>query len=69
MDQGNGVLVDQFGPERRHLQGRVAGGHALQQRAALRMARFDSQGKADYAAKVLAMMRKGFGGHPLGKPR
>ena len=31
------------------------------------MARFESQGKADYAAKMLAMMRKGFGGHPLGK--
>jgi len=33
------------------------------------MARFESQGKAQYAAKVLAMMRKGFGGHPLGKSR
>jgi len=29
------------------------------------MMRFASQGKNDYAAKCLAMMRKGFGGHPL----
>jgi 6-phosphogluconate dehydrogenase len=27
------------------------------------MARFASQGKSDYAARLLAMMRKGFGGH------
>jgi 6-phosphogluconate dehydrogenase len=27
--------------------------------------RFASQGRNDYAAKLLAMMRKGFGGHPL----
>jgi 6-phosphogluconate dehydrogenase len=27
------------------------------------MMRFTSQGKNDYAAKLLAMMRKGFGGH------
>jgi 6-phosphogluconate dehydrogenase len=31
------------------------------------MARFSSQGKGDYANKVLAMMRKGFGGHAVMK--
>jgi 6-phosphogluconate dehydrogenase len=31
------------------------------------MSRFDSQGKADYANKVLAMMRQGFGGHAVAK--
>jgi 6-phosphogluconate dehydrogenase len=29
------------------------------------MSRFDSQGKADFAHRMLAMMRKGFGGHPV----
>ncbi len=29
------------------------------------MARFASQGKSDYANKLLAMMRKGFGGHAI----
>jgi len=29
------------------------------------MARFASQGQDDYAARVLAMMRKGFGGHAV----
>ncbi|HEY3178359.1 MAG TPA: decarboxylating 6-phosphogluconate dehydrogenase [Casimicrobiaceae bacterium] len=29
------------------------------------MARFSSQGRGDYAAKLLAMMRKSFGGHPV----
>jgi 6-phosphogluconate dehydrogenase len=29
------------------------------------MMRFASQGNSDYAAKLLAMMRKGFGGHAL----
>ena len=29
------------------------------------MARFASQGKDDYAARLLAMMRKGFGGHAV----
>ncbi len=29
------------------------------------MARFASQGRDDYAARVLAMMRKGFGGHAV----
>jgi 6-phosphogluconate dehydrogenase len=29
------------------------------------MARFASQGQQDYASKMLAMMRKGFGGHAL----
>ena len=29
------------------------------------MARFDSQGKGDYAHKVLAMMRQAFGGHAV----
>jgi 6-phosphogluconate dehydrogenase len=29
------------------------------------MARFASQGRADYARKLLAMMRAGFGGHPV----
>jgi 6-phosphogluconate dehydrogenase len=29
------------------------------------MARFASQGKDDYAGKLLAMMRKSFGGHPI----
>ncbi|TCJ13867.1 decarboxylating 6-phosphogluconate dehydrogenase [Parasulfuritortus cantonensis] len=29
------------------------------------MNRFDSQGKADFGNKLLAMMRKGFGGHAL----
>jgi len=31
------------------------------------MTRFASQGKGDYAARVLAMMRKGFGGHAVRK--
>jgi 6-phosphogluconate dehydrogenase len=31
------------------------------------MMRFASQGKADYADKLLAMMRKGFGGHAVTK--
>jgi 6-phosphogluconate dehydrogenase len=30
------------------------------------MARFASQGRDDYAAKLLAMMRKSFGGHAVG---
>ncbi|MDH4094272.1 MAG: decarboxylating 6-phosphogluconate dehydrogenase [Betaproteobacteria bacterium] len=30
--------------------------------------RFASQGRADYARKLLALMRAGFGGHPVGKP-
>jgi 6-phosphogluconate dehydrogenase len=30
------------------------------------MTRFASQGRDDYAAKLLAMMRKGFGGHAVG---
>ena len=29
------------------------------------MARFASQGRDDYAARLLAMMRKGFGGHAV----
>ena len=29
------------------------------------MSRFDSQGRADFAHKLLAMMRKGFGGHAV----
>jgi 6-phosphogluconate dehydrogenase len=29
------------------------------------MSRFDSQGKADTGNKLLALMRKGFGGHPV----
>jgi len=29
------------------------------------MSRFDSQGKADYTNRMLAMMRKGFGGHAI----
>ena len=29
------------------------------------MSRFDSQGKADTGNKLLALMRKGFGGHPI----
>lgn len=33
------------------------------------MMRFASQGKQDYAAKLLAMMRKGFGGHTLTNER
>jgi 6-phosphogluconate dehydrogenase len=32
------------------------------------MARFASQGRDDYAAKLLAMMRKGFGGHAVTTP-
>ena len=35
--------------------------------AALAM-RFASQGKLDYSARLLAMMRRGFGGHALGRP-
>ncbi len=31
------------------------------------MARFSSQGRADYSSKLLAMMRAGFGGHPVTK--
>jgi 6-phosphogluconate dehydrogenase len=30
------------------------------------MMRFASQGEGDYAAKLLAMMRKSFGGHAVG---
>ena len=33
------------------------------------MSRFDSQGKADFAHKLLAMMRKGFGGHAVTRER
>ncbi|MGH8704441.1 MAG: phosphogluconate dehydrogenase (NAD(+)-dependent, decarboxylating) [Burkholderiales bacterium] len=33
------------------------------------MARFSSQGKADYARRLLAMMRAGFGGHAVPKAR
>ena len=29
------------------------------------MARFSSQGSGEYAQKILAMMRKSFGGHPV----
>jgi 6-phosphogluconate dehydrogenase len=29
------------------------------------MSRFDSQGRSDFAHKLLAMMRKGFGGHAV----
>jgi 6-phosphogluconate dehydrogenase len=29
------------------------------------MARFSSQGSQDYSAKLLAMMRKQFGGHAI----
>ena len=29
------------------------------------MARFSSQGRGEYAQKILAMMRKSFGGHPV----
>jgi 6-phosphogluconate dehydrogenase len=29
------------------------------------MARFDSQGRGDYAARLLAMMRRSFGGHAV----
>ena len=29
------------------------------------MVRFASQGKADYADRLLAMMREGFGGHAV----
>jgi 6-phosphogluconate dehydrogenase len=32
------------------------------------LARFASQGRADYAGKLLALMRAGFGGHALPKP-
>jgi 6-phosphogluconate dehydrogenase len=32
------------------------------------MSRFSSQGKSDYARKLLAMMRAGFGGHAVQKP-
>jgi 6-phosphogluconate dehydrogenase len=31
------------------------------------MSRFDSQGKADFGNRMLSMMRKGFGGHAVGK--
>jgi 6-phosphogluconate dehydrogenase len=31
------------------------------------MARFSSQGRADYARRLLAMMRAKFGGHPVGR--
>jgi 6-phosphogluconate dehydrogenase len=31
------------------------------------MSRFSSQGRSDYARRLLAMMRKGFGGHPIQK--
>ena len=33
------------------------------------MMRFASQGKSDYANRLLAMMRKGFGGHRVEKAR
>jgi 6-phosphogluconate dehydrogenase len=35
--------------------------------AAALMARFSSQGNADYASRLLALMRAGFGGHPVTK--
>ena len=31
------------------------------------MMRFSSQGKGDYGNRMLAMMRKGFGGHAVTK--
>jgi 6-phosphogluconate dehydrogenase len=31
------------------------------------MARFSSQGGADYSSRLLALMRAGFGGHPVAK--
>jgi len=31
------------------------------------MGRFSSQGRSDYARKLLAMMRQRFGGHAVGK--
>jgi 6-phosphogluconate dehydrogenase (decarboxylating) len=31
------------------------------------MSRFDSQGKADFAHKLLSMMRKSFGGHAVAR--
>jgi 6-phosphogluconate dehydrogenase len=31
------------------------------------MMRFASQGKSEYADKIVAMMRKGFGGHPVAR--
>jgi len=31
------------------------------------MNRFSSQGRSDYARRLLAMMRAGFGGHPVQK--
>ena len=42
-EQRDRFLVDERGAERRHLQGRIARGDALQQPAALRMARLDAQ--------------------------
>ena len=33
------------------------------------MARFASQGKDDYAGRILAMMRKSFGGHAIAAPK
>ena len=33
------------------------------------MARFASQGRDDYGARLLAMMRKGFGGHAVSTPK
>ena len=33
------------------------------------MSRFDSQGKADFAHKLLSMMRKSFGGHAVARTR
>ena len=31
------------------------------------MMRFASQGRSEYADKLVAMMRKGFGGHPVAR--
>ena len=39
-------------------------GGNMSRRFALMM-RFASQGKSDYADRLLAMMRKGFGGHAV----
>jgi len=42
VEQGHGFVVDQLGSQWRHLKGRIAGGDALHQTAAVRMPRLDT---------------------------
>jgi len=59
-------VVADSGEGRWTVQEAVAGGIPAPVLSLALMARFASQGRGDYAGKLLAMMRKGFGGHAIG---